>query len=135
MNPNLRGYIFSRPFMGERVPQHVQNIIIKDFCDKNNYNYLLSVTEYTMKKTYLMLEKLMNDLNQVDGIVLYSLFQLPEEKEYRTKILNSILHKKKLIMFACEQLKVSSKDEMKKVELIWLVKKSLSNCTDIKFSV
>ena len=30
----VRGYIFSRPFMGERAPQHVQNIIIRDFCKK-----------------------------------------------------------------------------------------------------
>ena len=27
--------------MGERVPQHVQNIVIKDFCQKNNFNFLL----------------------------------------------------------------------------------------------
>ena len=29
-----RGYIFSRSFMGERAPQHVQNIVIRDFCKK-----------------------------------------------------------------------------------------------------
>ena len=27
-NKIIRGYIFSRPFMNERVPQHSQNIII-----------------------------------------------------------------------------------------------------------
>ena len=32
---NVKGYNFSRPFFGERVPQHVQNIVIKDFCNKN----------------------------------------------------------------------------------------------------
>ena len=30
----FRGYIFSRAFQGERVPQHVQNIVIRDFCKK-----------------------------------------------------------------------------------------------------
>ena len=35
--------------MGERVPQHVQNIVIKDFCQKNNLHFLLSSTEYAMK--------------------------------------------------------------------------------------
>ena len=30
----VKGYNFSRPFMGERVPQHVQNIVIKDYCQK-----------------------------------------------------------------------------------------------------
>ena len=36
----IRGYNFSRPFMGERVPQHVQNIVIKDFCQKNGFNLI-----------------------------------------------------------------------------------------------
>ena len=31
---NVRGYIFSRSFFGERVPQHIQNIVIRDFCKK-----------------------------------------------------------------------------------------------------
>ena len=33
---NIRGYIFSRPFMGERVPQSVQSLLIRDYCNKNN---------------------------------------------------------------------------------------------------
>ena len=45
----VKGYNFSRNFMGERVPQHVQNIVIKDFCNKNNLNLQLSVTEHVMK--------------------------------------------------------------------------------------
>ena len=43
-----RGYIFSRPFMGERVPQHVQNIVIRDYCNKKNFNYLLIETSAKM---------------------------------------------------------------------------------------
>ena len=54
---NVRGYNFSRSFMGERVPQHIQNIIIKDFCQKNNFNFLLSVTEYSMKNSYYILNQ------------------------------------------------------------------------------
>jgi len=133
MSLNLRGYIFSRSFMGERVPQHVQNIIIKDFCDKNNYNYLLSASEYTMKNSFLMLEKLINEINGVDGIILYSLFQLPEEKKYRIKILNRIINKKKIIIFACEQIKITLRNEIKRVEVIWSIKQSLLNCSDIQF--
>ena len=43
-----RGYIFSRPFHGNRVPQHVQNMVIRDYCQRNGLNYLLSATEYAM---------------------------------------------------------------------------------------
>jgi len=70
-----RGYIFSRNFMGERVPQHIQNIIVKDYCDKNNFNYLLSATEYTMPNSYSIFEKIIGDIDSCDGIVFYSLFQ------------------------------------------------------------
>ena len=39
---SVKGYNFSRSFMGERVPQHVQNIVIKDFCQKNNLHFYLA---------------------------------------------------------------------------------------------
>ena len=48
----LRGYIFSRPFMEERVPQHVQNIILRNYCEKNNYAFLLSSVEYKMNNSF-----------------------------------------------------------------------------------
>ena len=47
----LRGYIFSRQFMGERVPQHVQNIVIRNYCEKNRYFFLLSSVEYKMENS------------------------------------------------------------------------------------
>ena len=34
MKNNLKGYIFSRPFMGERVPQSVQNMLLREYCKK-----------------------------------------------------------------------------------------------------
>ena len=27
---SLKGYIFSRPFLGERAPQHIQNIVLRE---------------------------------------------------------------------------------------------------------
>ena len=39
LEKRLRGYIFSRPFMEERVPQHVQNIVIRDYCSKKDIQY------------------------------------------------------------------------------------------------
>ena len=38
----VRGYIFSRAFMGERVPQHIQNQIIRKFCEINNLESRIS---------------------------------------------------------------------------------------------
>ena len=128
----VRGYNFSRSFMGERVPQHVQNIVIKDFCKKNNFNFLLSVTEYSMKNSYYILNQLVNNLTGLYGIVAYSIFQMPYDNEKRRKIFKRILKKKKKIFFACENLQVSNLDEMKRVDNIWNVKKISEKCVKPK---
>jgi len=67
----LRGYIFARPFMGERAPQHVQNIILRDYCQKRGHELLLSATEYAMEDSYMILESVLDDLANIDGIVFY----------------------------------------------------------------
>ena len=127
-NKKLKGYIFSRPFMGERVPQHVQNIVVRDYCIKNNYSHILSATEYSIKNSHLMLNQALNEINNFDGIAAYSLFQLPEDDIKRRKIYNIILKKKKEIHFSLEQMKISTIDEMYKIEQIWSIKKALPNC-------
>ena len=43
--------------MGERCPQNIQNLVLRDYCVKNSYEYLLSGTEYAMKDSYLMLNQ------------------------------------------------------------------------------
>ncbi len=111
--------------MGERAPQHVQNIVIKDFCRNNSFEYLLSVSEYKMKNSYLILKDLLKKLKSIDGIVMYSLFQLPESLKERNKILNNILKKNKIVCFAVEKIKVVKKKDLAKVNILWKIKQSL----------
>ena len=124
----VKGYVFSRSFMGDRVPQHVQNIIIRDYCQKNNLFYLLSSVEYIMKNCYLVLEQTLEELEYLDGIATYSLFQLPENKNLREKVYKKVLHLKKEIYFSVEGLKITSHKDIEKIENIWLVKQTLPNC-------
>ena len=124
----IRGYIFSRPFLNERVPQNVQNLLIREFCKKEELFYNLSASEYAMSNCYKILYQLMNELKNLDGIVAYSVFQLPEENNNRNKILKKILKKKKFFYFALENLKVSKLSDIQKIENIWLIKKTLPYC-------
>ena len=80
----LKGYIFSRPFFGERVPQNVQNIVIRDYCNKKKIQFLLSSTEYTFKDSDLILSEIIDNLKKYDGIIFYSLLQLPVNKKKKT---------------------------------------------------
>ena len=70
----LKGYNFSRPFLGERAPQHVQNIVIRNYCEKNNHKFLLSSTEYAKEDSFYILQELISNLYDYDGLVFYSLF-------------------------------------------------------------
>ena len=59
----LKGYIFSRPFFEERVPQNVQNIVLRDYCKKKKIEYLLSSTEYTMENSSFILTEITEKYN------------------------------------------------------------------------
>jgi sporadic carbohydrate cluster protein (TIGR04323 family) len=123
-----RGYIFSRPFMGERVPQHVQNLVIRDYCKKQGFQYLLSATEYAMPNSHLILQQVLDELPKLDGIIFYSLFLLPEDTTERNRVIQIILKKEKTIYFAVEGLRISNIPEYERIETIWQIKKVLPNC-------
>ena len=124
----IKGYIFSRPFFNERAPQHIQNIVIRDFCKKNNLHHSLSAVEFTMKESFKTLNEIINNMRNLDGIVAYSLFQLPINDDDRKRMVNKIIKKKKTFYFALEELKISNTIDFQKIENIWLIKKSLPNC-------
>ena len=97
----LKGYIFSRPFLGERVPQHIQNIVIRDYCVKNNITFLMSATEYAVEESSYILSELIHNLKNYDGIIFYSLFQLPIKKKRSAPSIQLHYKKKKTTSFCC----------------------------------
>ena len=131
----IRGYMFSRAFMGERVPQHIQNQVIRNYCLQNNFEYLLSAVEYSMKNSTVMLNQIFLETKNLYGIGFYSLFQLPESDSDRSKFLRKIIKKKKFAFFAAENLNLTSLKDVERIENIWLIKKILSKCpTERDFS-
>jgi len=124
----LRGYIFARPFMGERAPQHVQNIILKDYCNKKGFELLLAATEYSMPDSSMILESVLDDLDSVDGIVFYSLYQLPTSTTQRQSVYSRVLASGKSLHFAVEGMSIAKQDDVDSVEQCLLVKATLDNC-------
>ena len=125
---SLRGYIFSRDFMGERCHQSTQNLVIRDYCQKHNYKYLLSGTEYSIKNSFLMLQNLVTEMPIIDGIVAYSLFQMPENSYDRQDFYKTVIDNKGEIHFALENLKITNFSEIDRVEKIWKVQLTLKDC-------
>ena len=124
----VRGYIFSRPFMGERVPQHVQNLVIRDYCARRQLQFLLSATEYAMPGCDLILAQVLDALPEVDGIVAYSLFQLPEGWQGRSRVFQRLLDQGKVLHCAVEGLKAGNAQEFDRLETLWQVRQTLPDC-------
>ncbi len=114
--------------MGERVPQNIQNLVIRDFCEKNNLFYNLSVSEYSMPNSYKILDQIIEELKSLDGIVAYSVFQLPMDNKKRYTVLSQIIKKNKKLYFALENMKLVNQEDLEKIENMWLIKKTLPNC-------
>jgi sporadic carbohydrate cluster protein (TIGR04323 family) len=131
----LKGYIFSRPFFNERVPQHVQNIVNKNYCQKNNFNFQMSATEYAMEGSIYILHELIKNLKNYDGILFYSLLQLPIKEKDRNLIYKKILKKKKQIHFSVENISIKNQKDLKEVESLFKINQINSHSTNKKFKL
>lgn len=127
----FRGYIASRPIMGERTPQHVQNLVVREHARKRGLLYLLSATEWAMDDCFMVLEEVLADLHNLDGIVAYSLFMLPTAPPSRAGIWDRVLKPGKRIEFALEGLAVATPADVARVEDIWLVRGILPRCPNV----
>ena len=54
-----------------------------NYCIEKNLSFLLSSVEVAMPNTYMIFENLLEQLNDIDGIVCYSMFQLHHDKKLR----------------------------------------------------
>lgn len=120
----FRGYIFSRTIEGSFIPHRVQNLVIKDYCQRKKLFFKLSATEYKMKDSYIMLNAVLKELNKIDGVVFYSVFMLPEDSRLRKKIYNLFLKSKKNLHFALEEIVLKNLTSLKEIENIIKINKN-----------
>lgn len=115
----FRGYIGARPYLGERVPQHVQNLVVRDYAGRHDLSFKLSAVEYAMLDCFMMIEDLLADLPNLEGIIFYSLFMLPPRAESRQRIFGKTLDSGGILHFAVEELRLGGRDDIQQLEDIW----------------
>lgn len=99
-----RGYIASGEFNGHRIPQHIQNQIVKSYCDANSLRFVLSRAEYWIHgSTDCQLWAALNE--GFKHIVFYSIWQLPEKATVRKKIYEHCIKNKITLHFATERMR------------------------------
>ena len=125
-----RGYVAARPFFGERAPQHVQNLVIRDYAAKRGLHYLLSVVEYAMPGCDMMLEQALLELDRIEGLIAYSLFMMPERRERRLAVYRRVLEADGSLHFAVEGLRLEAEGDIARLEDIYQVRQLLPHCLD-----
>ena len=125
-----RGYVFSRSVDHHRVPQHIQNLVIRDYAARRKLQYLLSATEYAMPGSYLILQQVLDDLAALDGIIVYSMFMLPADPQERGRIYRRLLTAGCSLHAAVEGFVLSQEADIERWENVL---RTASICRDLEY--
>jgi len=126
-----RGYVTSRENGGNFVPQRVQNLVIRNYCEKNEKAFLLSPVEFYMDECFMMLNALLEtEINSVEAIVFYSTHLLPQSREERMKLYQRMIEANCELRFALEEFVIKTWEDAEKMEDILLVR-NLSSQVDL----
>ena len=103
MSNRARGYIASGEFNGNRMPQHLQNQIVKSYCDANDLEFVLSRAEYWINgSTQCQLWAALQE--GFKNIVFFSLWQLPSSQKDREKVYEYCRFNHITLHFAAERM-------------------------------
>lgn len=111
-----RGYVTSRPFGQFNIPVPLQSLALRDYCQRNNVLYVLPVNENAFPHSYMVLEGMIQDLAEYEGIVMYSMHMLPQRAERRRRIYGQILGQGCSLHVVLEGVVVSGPQDVEKLE-------------------
>lgn len=123
----FRGYIGCREVGGHRVPQHVQNLVIRDYAERHGLRYLLSAAEYVMPGCYLMLEQVLQELEPGGGLIAYSLFMLPRSAARRRQVWHRVLGAGATLHAAVEEQVLAGEADVERLETLFQVHAALEH--------
>lgn len=132
LNKGWRGYISSREIAGNIIPQRIQNLVIRNYAQTKEMLFLLSATEYYMDNCYMMLNRLLEETDNLAGIIFYSINLLPLDLLKRKQIYRKILEQGCELHFALEEVVIREEDDLELVEDVIVCKSLASKSNQIK---
>lgn len=127
-NKALRGYCSHQDFGGNKIPVPIQNIALKNYCQINSYNFLLSRNEFyenndDYKNCFFTLNSILQELPVIKGIVMMSYTMLPQSYKKRKTIFSHLLKTNSSFHFVIENLVVKEQKDIDWIEnLISLIR-------------
>ena len=124
----LQTYVSSRKFGNWRLPVPMQNIILKDYCDKNDYIFNVSMNELNIRSSLTILNTILKNLKNDQGILMCSYKMIASDQKKSLKIISEGLKFGVEWHFAFENTKISNIKDLKKFsQMIELNNESMSN--------
>ena len=115
-------YIATRAVRGRVVPHPVQGLVVRDYARRAGVACTrLPAVEYAMPGCYMMLEDVLDDLANIDGIVCYSLFMLPGRRSRREDIYRRVFDAGRSLHGALESIAITGPADVARIEDIFAV--------------
>src|SRR5689334_15017166 len=116
MRQGHRGYVTSREIGGARIPVPVQSLVLRDYCARKGLMYKLHLNENMFPHSYLVLEGLVHDLSEFQGIVMCSMLMLPKRAGRRMAIYRQIFSQSADVHLVLEDIVLRRMEDISKVE-------------------
>tara|TARA_A100000164_G_scaffold353607_1_gene360398 strand:+ start:866 stop:1309 length:444 start_codon:yes stop_codon:yes gene_type:complete len=111
----LRGYVQNNRFGPYCLPVVFQNRLLKQYCDEKKMIFALPQGEIVFSKNYIQLRSLIKKLKPNEGIIMISIFMLPDQSLDRNKIFINLMKKNIECHFLFENLIAKSQKEYEKI--------------------
>ena len=123
-----RGYCNPNEFGGNRIPIPIQNLIMRDYANRRNLMFKLSVNELNFPNCYVQLMNMLKQIPNLEGVLICSLFILPKERDMRTAIYESFLSHNAELHLVMENAIIRSPQDVEKMESIITISETLLTC-------
>jgi len=123
-----RGYVTCREFGGLRMPVPVQTIVLRDYCARKGLTYKLHVNENEFPHSYMVLEGLVSELDGLQGVLVFSMFMLPQRAQRRGRIYEKVFAAGVELHLVLEDFVIRRIDDVSPVEDILSIRSHLPFC-------
>jgi len=128
MKEGIRGYVTHHTFGGNKIPIPMQNLILRDYAHRNKLLFKLSVNEYSIPNCYIQLDYLLTELPTLEGIVMCSVFMMPQKSAKRREIYQRFLDHGATLHLIFESTVVRTQEDVDTIEEMLAIRDTLKVC-------
>jgi sporadic carbohydrate cluster protein (TIGR04323 family) len=117
----LRGYVTARGFGPYVIPVPIQSLALRDYCARKQKLYVLPANENCFPNSYLVLEGMVEKLDGYEGIVMCSMFMLPQRPARRRRLCLQVFDQDCAIHLVVEDMVIAGLPDVDRLEELLVI--------------